>query len=104
LRASKAAPVVSRIGKGLNKSIGKNEKGSHAKKSMTSDINVLTEKMRFLKPLEIHHGRKCAMAKMSAGLLYKVDKTKLHVQEFIVRHSVWAINMIEAVEDEDSVN
>ena len=38
LRASKAAPVVSRIGKGLNKSIGKNEKGSHAKKSMTSDI------------------------------------------------------------------
>ena len=43
------------------------------------------------------------MAKMSAGLLYKVDKTKLHVQEFIVRHSVWAINMI-VVEDEDSVN
>lgn len=102
LRASKAAPVVSSIVKGLNKSIGKNEKGSHAKKSMASDINVLTEKMRLLKPLEIHHGRKCAMAKMSASVLCKVDKTKL--QEFIVRHSIRAINMMEAVEDEDSVN
>lgn len=99
-RSSKAAPVVSELVAGMNKSDSKINK--HSKKSLADDMDLLATKMRALHPFKQERGRILASFNdLHANVLTSVNKFKL--KDFIIRHSGRAVNRYVFEQDDNDL-
>ncbi|KAH3751477.1 hypothetical protein DPMN_186036 [Dreissena polymorpha] len=98
MRVSKAAPVVSELVAGFESSGTKRKK--RKSKSLKEDLFFLSTKLRELRPFK---GNRCrqmeSFNKLSTNIIGEVEKEKL--QEFVIRHSIRAMNKLDFNQDKD---
>ncbi|XP_053405618.1 uncharacterized protein LOC123556242 isoform X2 [Mercenaria mercenaria] len=102
-RSSKAGPAVSQLVNGLDKSVHSKLKDRHSKKSLEDDMTVLHDRMRVLRPFQVHADRLLpSFHAVSSNVVSVINKVKL--DDFIKRHSSRAISKIYLEQEEENVD